>query len=282
MKKISFLIALILPLSILAQKQDVRKLMENMLKSVDEVKGIKYNFKYYERTKSGTRIGDNEVKVSEDPLKAYIYVNSPQKGAEVLYLSNESKDKVLVKPDGFPYMSVNIPFENPSFRQEQHHVITHVGLRYFGGIIRDAMKRADAQNKFDEIFILKGSLNWEGRDCWVMVIDYADFDLMDYTVLKGENLSTIADKLKVNDYMLLLYNPKIKDFKSVKEGQVIKVPDGYAKKTILYIDKEHNIPIMQSMFDKDGMFQKYEYRNVVVNPKYAPDEFTKGFKSYNF
>lgn len=282
MKKTIFAILLIFPLSILAQKPDTRELLESMLKSVNEVKGIKYNFKYYERVKKGTRIGENEIKISEDPFKAYIYVKEPQKGAEVLYLSEDNSEDVTVKPDGFPYMTLSISMHNPAFRQDQHHTITHAGLRYFGGIIKDAMRRADELNRFDELFKLKGSITWEGRECWVLIADYEDFDLLNYTVKKGETITSISNKLKVNDYMVLSYNPNIKDFSSVKEGQVIKVPDGYAKKTILYIDKEYNIPIMQTMFDKEGMFQKYEYRNVVINPKYAPDEFTKKYKDYKF
>jgi outer membrane lipoprotein-sorting protein len=45
-------------------------------------------------------------------------------------------------------------------------------------------------------------------------------------------------------------------------------------KTVLYIDKETNFPIYQEMSDEKGVFEKYEYSNLVVNPIFKADDFS--------
>jgi outer membrane lipoprotein-sorting protein len=65
-------------------------------------------------------------------------------------------------------------------------------------------------------------------------------------------------------------------------GKTLKVPSSYAKKSVLYIQKDTKIPVYQEMSDDKGLFEKYEYRDVVVNPKFADDEFTTSFSDYRF
>ncbi|MCK6649188.1 MAG: DUF1571 domain-containing protein, partial [Bacteroidia bacterium] len=71
-------------------------------------------------------------------------------------------------------------------------------------------------------------------------------------------------------------------YNDVKEGQVIKVPNAYAKMTLLLVDKEHLLPVNNKVFDEKGLFETYEYFDLKVNPPIAPEEFTKDFKGYNF
>jgi outer membrane lipoprotein-sorting protein len=149
-----------------------------------------------------------------------------------------------------------------------------------GSVIKQAVTMAGKD--FDKYFEYKGSVNFDGRDCHAVVITFEDFKFIDYTVKPGENLRKIAQEKKISDYMILENNPKIKDFNDVKPGQIIKIPNGYAKKTILYIDKEHYLPLMMSMFDDKGLYERFEYRNLIVNPKFSDTEFTRNHKDYGF
>ena len=74
----------------------------------------------------------------------------------------------------------------------------------------------------------------------------------------------------------------MKNFTSVKAGQVIKVPITYAKRIVVYIDKLTYLPIYQELYDTKGLMATYEYHNLVVNPVIAPEEFTKGYKDYGY
>ncbi len=82
--------------------------------------------------------------------------------------------------------------------------------------------------------------------------------------------------------MILENNPQISDYTDVKAGQIIQIPDAYAKLTLLTIDKELLIPVNNKVFDDKGLFETYEYHNVIVNSTIAPEEFTKDYKDYDF
>ena len=82
--------------------------------------------------------------------------------------------------------------------------------------------------------------------------------------------------------MVLTNNPKITWYNDVKEGQIIKVPNAYAKSTLLLIDKETFLPISNTVFDDQGLYEKYEYVELQINCVILPEEFTKYFKGYNF
>jgi len=50
----------------------------------------------------------------------------------------------------------------------------------------------------------------------------------------------------------------------------------------LYIDKTNYLPVVQIIYDDKGLFGQYEYNSLIVNPVFAPDEFTSKFKDYKF
>jgi hypothetical protein len=50
--------------------------------------------------------------------------------------------------------------------------------------------------------------------------------------------------------MVLENNPKVSGYNDVKEGQIIKVPNAYAKLTLLLIDKEYMLPVNNKVFDE--------------------------------
>ena len=82
--------------------------------------------------------------------------------------------------------------------------------------------------------------------------------------------------------MVLMNNPTVDWYNDVKEGQIIQVPNAYGKLTILLIDKEYLLPVSNQVFDDQGLFETYEYNDLKINTTILPEEFTKGYKDYNF
>jgi outer membrane lipoprotein-sorting protein len=153
-------------------------------------------------------------------------------------------------------------------------------FQYLADILKDGMKRAG--DKWEKYFVLVGDEKLNGRNCYKLAISFPDFAWVSYTVKKGENLTTIARKLRVSEYMVLMNNPKISWYNDVKEGQVIQVPNAYGKLTILLIDKELLVPVSNKVFDDRGLFETYEYHDLEINTTILPEEFTKEYKDYNF
>jgi outer membrane lipoprotein-sorting protein len=77
-------------------------------------------------------------------------------------------------------------------------------------------------------------------------------------------------------------NPWIKNFETSLAGKTIKVPTSYAKKSTIYINQTNFYPIFQEMYDDKGLYEKYEYSGLKVNPVFKADEFTEDFSEYNF
>ncbi|MBL7888911.1 MAG: DUF1571 domain-containing protein [Bacteroidia bacterium] len=253
-----------------------RDLIDKIFAAVENVKTLRYNLQCNERIKGKMQHTESKVKLQVSPRKLYLYI----KGIEVLWVQGQNSGNALVNPNSFPYINLNLDPYGSLMRADQHHTIHEMGYQYLYDILKDGYKKAgDNLNKY---FTVMPDEKHNGRDCYKLAIAFPDFAWIPYTVKKGENLTTIARKLRVSEYMVLENNPKLGGYNDVKEGQVIKVPNAYAKMTLLLVDKEYLLPVNNKVFDEKGLFETYEYFDLKVNPPIAPEEFTKDFKGYNF
>ncbi len=253
-----------------------RDLIDKIFAAVENVKTLRYSLQCNERIKGKMQHTESKVKLQVSPRKLYLYI----KGIEVLWVQGQNNGNALVNPNSFPYINLNLDPYGSLMRADQHHTIHEMGYQYLYDILKDGYKKAgDNLNKY---FTVMPDEKHNGRDCYKLAIAFPDFAWVPYTVKKGENLTTIARKLRVSEYMVLENNPKLGGYNDVKEGQVIKVPNAYAKMTLLLVDKEYLLPVNNKVFDEKGLFETYEYFDLKVNPPIAPEEFTKDFNGYNF
>lgn len=254
-----------------------KEILQGMIASAEKIQSLKFHLKCSERIKGKLVFTESQVKLNVSPRKIYIYL----KGPELLWLEGKNNGSALVNPYGFPYMNLNLDPMGILMRTNQHHTIHEIGFTYFAGLIKEAI--VFAGEKFDEYFKYGGILMWEGHECYLITAEYPDFKYLDYTVQKGENLVSIARKLRLSEYMLLELNAdKINNYQDVKPNQKIKVHNVYAAKMILYIDKEFLVPRVMKVYDEKGLFESYEYHDLQMNPKIAEEEFTKEYKGYGF
>lgn len=253
-----------------------RELIEKIFAAVDNVKTMRFNMLCNERIKGRMTHYESIVKLQISPRKLYLSL----KGPEVLWVQGQNNGDALVNPGAFPYMNLNLDPYGSLMRKDQHHTIHEMGFQYLADILKDGMKRAG--DKLDKYFVIVGDEKLNGRNCYKLAISFPEFAWGPYTVKKGENLTTLARKLKVSEYMVLMNNPKLSWYDDLKEGHIIQVPNAYGKLTILLIDKEYLLPVSNAVFDDQGLFETYEYRNLSVNTPIPPEEFTKGYKDYNF
>ena len=270
-------ICFLLPTAYSPTPPNCKEILQNTITSVSKIKSLQFHLKCNERVKGKLLSTESKVKMNASPRKVYIYL----KGPELLWIEGQNNGNALVNPDGFPYMNLNLDPMGNIMRENQHHTINEVGFSYFAGIIDNSIKLAG--DKFDTYFKNGGTIAFDGASCWLITADYPYFKYEDYIVQKGENLVTIANKLKVSDYMLLELNAdKVGSYHDVKAGQKIKVPNVYGSKLIMYIDKDLLVPRVIKVYDDKGLFEAYEYHDLQVDPKYADDEFSKDHKGYKF
>lgn len=262
-----------------SQKDDVtcKEIVTKALKSIEDVKSLKYHLKITERGKKGFNFYESSVKFQKKPRKIYLYI----KGIEVLWVEGTNKGKALVKPNSFPYFNLNLDPLGDLMRQDQHHTLNEMGYDYFGTIIGYSVKKIG--DKFDQIFKLEGEAKINGRACYKITINNSDFSYTDYKVGPNESITSIARKLHVCEYMIVEKNKKFKDyFDILNPGEIIKVPTWYCKKVEMYVDKFYFLPISMKIEDDKGLFEEYNYHYLQVNPKFDEAEFKKDYKDYKF
>ena len=254
-----------------------KEIVFKMVKSITELERLKYSLKIIERGKKGFNYYESSVKLNRKPRKIYLYI----KGIELLWVSGWNNNKAYVKPNSFPYVNLSLDPLGYLMRQDQHHTLNEMGVDYFASIIEFiALKNLD---KFDNYFKYEGEERVNNRPCYKIIIDNKDFGYENYTVGENESITSIARKLHISEYMILEVNPKLNDyFDILKKGQVLKVPNAYAKHVTLYIDQLYFLPISIKILDDKGLYEQYDYHFLQVNPKIDDAEFTKNYKEYKF
>src|ERR1051325_2234388 len=159
-----------------------KEILENTLASIDKIKTLKVHLKCMERVKGKLVSTESQIKLNISPRKLYIFL----KGPELLWVEGQNNGDVLVNPDGFPFMNLNLDPMGNIMREHQHHTIHEAGFDYFAGIIKNSITIAG--NKFDEYFKYGGTLTWDSHECYLITAEYPYFKYEDYTVLKGETL----------------------------------------------------------------------------------------------
>jgi outer membrane lipoprotein-sorting protein len=262
----------------LTQAQTAESVLNQMLSALDAGKTYEYTMVQEERIDG--KIHKNKIftKIQETPKKVFIdNVEGANEGVQVLYVSGERDNKALVNK----MFGIKLSPFNSLIRKNQHHTILESGFGLLIGSIRDAKKRAQAQNAFDQVFQLAGSVTFDGKSCYKLILTDPTFTYESYTMQDGESLYSIAMKKKVCEQLIVEKNG-LGGFGSGKSGQTIQIPSSYAKKTILYIDKSNMHPIYQEMYDEKGMFEKYTFYDLKVNPSFTSKDFSEDNSAYDF
>jgi hypothetical protein len=262
-----------------------RQIIDNMLATISKHQGAIFTMHGVERM-VGKPNENNQInmftKVNIAPLKIYAKVlTDPNKGTELLYATGERGNKIRVNAGKF-VPTLNLAPTSGLLSKNQHHTLLTSGFMIVSRIVSDGVKRADAQGKFDVVFQLQGETVFQGRKCNKVFIDDPSYTYTTVVGGKGETVHTLAKRLLISEYHIMELNPSSRGLDDNVEGKTLKVPTSYAKKTMLYIDKETNLPIYQEMNDEKGIFEKYEYTNVTLNPAFKADEFTDKFPDYHF
>lgn len=255
-----------------------REIIERMLDSVRQIKTQTYTVKSVERVGKHLLLAEADVKININPKK--IYLKNAEKGIEVLWVSGENKGNALVHARSLPIMNLDLDPFGSLMRKDQHHTIFDLGTPYVGSIIANTIIKAPKD--FDKHFSYAGVLTWNKIECYQIVVNYPDYKYIEYTVGKGETVTSIAYKFNTSDYKIRSKNNLSSYFGTIKEGKNILIPIPYSNKGIIYIDKNSYLPINVKIYDEEGLYEAYEFLNMKINVKFAPDEFSKNYKGYGF
>ncbi len=254
-----------------------RQLIAGMIETISRVKSTSYTLQAAERVKGKILRASSQIKLHVSPRQLYFKNNA---GVEVLYNELEDKNEALVNPNAFPYINLKLDPYRSIMRNNQHHSIFELGFHQIGGILSNAVKQSEPN--FDKWFTYMGVIKFNNKDCHKIYFEYPDFKYIKYTVHKKETVRSIAHKLGIGEYRIIQNNANISYTDYIKEGRVLSVPNVYASKTLMYIDKELNLPVYIKAFDDQGFYESYEFYDLKINLNFNAKEFDKSFAGYGF
>ena len=247
-----------------------------MYQSASKLEGLIAEINKVERVDNEYITQLSKVKLNRIPYKVYIKQLAPKEGVEVL--AKEGEEKAVVNLNSFPWVNIYLDPYGALMRRHQHHLVFDSGFDLMIKVLKHELSSTISHDRL----IRKEDTTWKNKEMYNIELQNDDYSIVNYTVQPGEDVDRIANKLNINAFAIVELNKDVDGYDDVNEGQIIKVPSHYAKSMSLLIDKESHLPLVIKVFDDNGLFEKYEYNSITVNPQFAPDEFTQEFEGYNF
>lgn len=278
MKRILIFLFFIYSAGFVAQSLVPAKLIAEMLDSINHIKTVRFKVKAIERVEHGFSASVSESKLIPKPRQ--LYFTNKEKKLEILFVTGKYENKAIVKPHVFPYLTLMLNPSGNLMRKNQHYTINELGFEFIGRTIALAISK-EKDDMFKSLSYY-GKHEKNGYNCHMVVYESSAFNFFSYTVGKKETVTMIAGKFNVNDYLLRVKNDLFNDFGYVKEGTKLQIPHYYCKRAILYIDEVTMLPMSVSVYDDAGLFECYDFFNVILNKPIDPKEFTRDYKEYHF
>ncbi|MEQ6119980.1 DUF1571 domain-containing protein [Reichenbachiella sp. MALMAid0571] len=278
-----YLVVAILVLTSFAKKADEESghsITLKMLKKTSGISSLIYTLSKEERIEGKMIKQISFTKMEKEPFRVYMKQLYPQEGMEVLFVEGEHNNKAIINPNGFPWVNIKLHPKEGIMRNDQHHTIYQSGFDHVVSILDYLVKKYESD--MDTMVKYNGIVQHDNKDCHSVSFTNPNFKYIDYTVQENETLETIAAKFKLSEHMILEKNHKVKHYDDVSVGQVIQIPNDYSPKMMLYIDKDALIPLRMDVYDDQGLYEKYQYSKVTIDPKLDPSEFSQDYSAYGF
>jgi outer membrane lipoprotein-sorting protein len=267
-------------LSISSQAQTLRSTLDKMYNAIGSIQTMSYDMTSQERINGKMVVKNMKFKIQISPRK--VYMKDKDSGVELLYVSGWNSNQAYINPNGFPWMNVSFDINNSKVRADGHHPVTHAGFAYLSTLMRHTEKLIlQAGMKVEDRIKIASDVTWNGRSCTRIVMEDPNFKFVTHTCTQSETLFEMCERLNFSEYMIMEKN-KLGYGAKVSKGTTLQVPSAFAKKVELYIDKANNLPVAQFIYDQTGLFEKFEFKNLVLSPKLEAKEWTTQCASYGF
>ncbi|MCP4441080.1 MAG: DUF1571 domain-containing protein [Aureispira sp.] len=276
----NLLLGLFLIVSFSAQAQTSKPILDKMCKAIDAIKTINCRIDSKERIGSKYVKKSMDFRIQEQPKKK-IYMKDVNEGVEVLYVDGWNSNKAYINPNGFPWVNVSLSIYNSKMRKDGHHVLTEAGMAFSAVLFRDFEKKMTSRGqKLENFCTYKGSVTFDGKACHHIEMTLPDFKYETYTVVTDEDFAQLCKRKIWPEYMIREKNKFYSTYAS--KGQKILIPNAYARKAILYIDKATNLPLFEQLYDEKGLYEEFAFKRVKLNSGVAAKEWTEDCSDYGF
>ncbi|NML64779.1 DUF1571 domain-containing protein [Hymenobacter sp. RP-2-7] len=248
------------------------ELESRLLAAIDGTQSLRYVVAAQERVEGRYLPMRSTVKLTLTPLRIYL---KNQQGAEALYVAGQNGGDAWVYPGTFPYLTLSLDPRGSLMLRNQHHSLLQIGFGLIASLLRTS------EPAFVRSFRAAGDTVVGGRPCHVLRSSYPAFRYIAYRAGAGETTASVATKLNCGEYRILERN-KLAVNTKLAAGQVIQVPNAYGSRTVVLVDERTFLPAGVAVYDERGLYEKYDFSNVVANQPIPATEFSKDFPGYKF
>lgn len=273
----NFILTIFLFVPFALQSQNPIALCREMFAAISDLQTMHLKMEAYERCQSGMVTTKFMIKRSRKPLNLYYKQSFPTNGAEVLL---NKTGKVWVNPGTFPWVTLELDPNSSLLRKDQHHGILDAGYDHFALLLSEMFKKyADSLSHYVKL----NAIEIVGTtDCYKITFTHPSYHIYNYKTTKNETLLSLASRFRISEYKIGELNKISSVTQAIPAGTTLKLPCDYAKSMTLWLDTKTKLPMKMEVYDEKGLFEKYIFTGIVINPVFKANEFDKDFPDYNF
>lgn len=263
------------PLPAVAPTISTETLISRLSSAIANLKTLRCNVRGQERVGGSYQQARTVMKMSFDPYKVYL---RNDKGIEVLYVTGQNGGDAWVYPNSFPYVTLSLDPNGSLMRKGIHHSTLDAGYGTIAEML-DGNTEQRLNPGFEKTFRYTSDTTVLGRPAYVLRSSFPQFRYVSYRPTKPETVRAIAAKFGCGEFRILERN-NLSPGTTVAAGKTIQVPNAYGSRIVLCIDQKLYLPLVVQVNDDKGLFEKFEFSDLVANQPIPAQEFTKGFKGY--
>lgn len=255
-------------------------ILNSMFGKVKSVNQISFNITAKERFGNEYTVQKAFIKKQSAPLRIYYKQLHPETGAEVLINGIYTK-KALVNPNSFPWANLYLDPDGKTLREGQHHNIYEAGFDYLVNILDSLTGKY--KSEADKLIQYKGTVTWQDAECYKIELNNPHFMYYKYKVNEETSAALLAKKLYIGDYLILEKNTFLKHCTDkIRAGTELVLPNDYAKRLLILIDKKIMLPVYMEIYDDTGLLEQYHFSGININPSFTENDFSEFNKDYGF
>ncbi|MBN1118919.1 MAG: DUF1571 domain-containing protein [Bacteroidales bacterium] len=280
-------LALLFPLLVLStsfktfenDKTLVNSLIKKLIEQKNNTHSVTLTMIMKERIENAYLSKKATFKINYNPYQVYLKQEYPN-NFEVLFKEGENNEKAWVKPSSFPWTTISLNPTGKTMRENNHHSIYKAGFRFIVEVFEYLQSKY--KDDFSNMFTYNGLVKYNNLLSHKFTFENPNFSIIDYNLAEGSTLEELSDKLKINDYMVTLLNPELKDYEEIPADTKIKIPTDYSKKIVAYIDIETGYFNGIKAYDENGLWEEYTYVDLKINPNFTELDFDLENPVYSF
>jgi len=278
-RKVSILILTLLNFY-LSFSQTADEILDKTFENIESANTLRLVIISRERFYDKYKLDKGFYKISKKTILYYYKQLIPNSGAEVL-VNSEVYPMAWVNANEWMIPTLKLSPFGEQLRDTRHHNLYHAGFDYFKKIL--CLLKDKYSINWDKVVSLDINAKLKGYDCYKLEITNPYYKIINFKIQHSTTPQELALKLNICDFSIVELNPSIKNiFNKLTPGQVIKIPNDYAQKITIYIDKNLMLPRKIEVYDLKGLWEEYFFELIEVNSIFCKEEFYKNYKEYGF